>query len=104
MRDRHITIPILILDPMLPGQCLEFGSADPKFQKLIDHVLDSQQKELGMIGLNPHTGRPLNLGVRIRISCVLMCKWTCVIYLSQYSMTVGYMFLDRKQGQAGSFQ
>ena len=66
MRDRHVTIPIMILDAMLPGQCLEFGSADPKFQRLLQHVLSDEHGEIGMIGLNPHTGRPLNLGVRTK--------------------------------------
>jgi len=63
MRERHTTLPIIILDAMLPGQVLEFGSPDPKFVKLLQHVLDSDNGEIGMIGINPHTGRPLNLGV-----------------------------------------
>ena len=63
MRERHTTIPIMILDSILPGQVLDFGSADPKFVTLLKHVLDSSEGEIGMIGINPHTGRPLNLGV-----------------------------------------
>mmetsp|Transcript_30672 Transcript_30672/g.40202 ORF Transcript_30672/g.40202 Transcript_30672/m.40202 type:complete len:215 (+) Transcript_30672:1-645(+) len=51
---------------MLPGQRLEFGSTDPKFQKLVEHVLENGQ-EVGMIGINPHTGRPLNMGVTLPI-------------------------------------
>jgi hypothetical protein len=63
MQERHITLPIMILDPILPGQVLEFGSNDIKFVKLLQYVLQSDEGEIGMIGMNPHTGRPLNLGV-----------------------------------------
>ena len=91
MRDRHITIPILILDPLLPGQCLELASAsdDRKFQKLVNYVLSSQQqqqqqKEIGMIGLNPHTGRPLNLGVRIFYPVFLFHVDISSVRISQY--------------------
>lgn len=90
MRDRHITIPILILDPLLPGQCLELASCsdDRKFQKLVNYVLSSQQqqqqKEIGMIGLNPHTGRPLNLGVRSLSSFLLSCGHMRNVRISQY--------------------
>lgn len=107
MRDRHITIPILILDPLLPGQCLELASSDDrKFQELVNYVLSSQQqqKEIGMIGLNPHTGRPLNLGVRIFYPLFLFHMDMRVMYVSHntyYMIIVGYMFLDRTQSQVG---
>jgi hypothetical protein len=100
MRRRYKIIPILILDSMLPRQCLEFGryvftltltvyynrdthsfmyifysklqSNDPKFVTLIDHALEKgrfcnvdEERLIGMIGLNPTTGRPLNLGVSL---------------------------------------
>lgn len=65
MRERHTTLPIMILDAMLPGQVLEFGSSDPKFVTLLKHVFESEEGEIGMIGINPHTGRPLNLGVSV---------------------------------------
>lgn len=64
MRERHTTLPIVISEAMLPGQVLEMGSADPKFIKLLQQVLSSETGEFGMIGLNPHSGRPLNIGVR----------------------------------------
>lgn len=67
MRSRQRTIPIMILDAMLPGQRLEFGSDDPRFGKLLEHVLSGGSTEMGMIGLNPHTGRPLNLGVTLAV-------------------------------------
>jgi hypothetical protein len=94
------------LDSMLPGQSLEIGSADPKFQKLIQHVLDSPERDIGMIGLNPHTGRPLNLGVRIVYNSMLSllgCDTGRIIQRSRLTsfVCVGHMFLDRKQGQAG---
>jgi hypothetical protein len=93
MRDRHTAIPIVILDSMLPGQSLEIGSADPKFQKLIQHVFDSPEREIGMIGLNPHTGRPLNLGVRLL--SILMYDAIQGESSNAHVISVpGYMFLD----------
>uniref|UniRef100_A0A7S2A921 Lon N-terminal domain-containing protein n=1 Tax=Trieres chinensis TaxID=1514140 RepID=A0A7S2A921_TRICV len=64
MRSRRTTMPIMILDAILPGQKLEFGSDDPKFLRLLEYALSGQDgsDEIGMIGLNPHTGRPLNFG------------------------------------------
>ena len=64
-RHRRVTLPILILEPLLPGQRITFGSPDPKFGLLVEHLLSdgNNAKEIGMIGINPHTGRPLNLGV-----------------------------------------
>ena len=60
-------MPILILDAMVPGQRLSFQSSDPKFHKLVEHALSSKQtNEIGMIGFNPHTGKPLNMGVSIK--------------------------------------
>jgi len=70
MRERHVTLPLVILEPILPNQKLEWGSADPKFVKLLQHVLEDEQGEIAMIGMNPHTGRPLNIGVR----CVMYCE------------------------------
>jgi Lon protease-like protein len=67
LRDRHKTIPIMILDAMLPGQVLEFGSEDPKFKKLIEHVIQTEDETFGMMGLNPHTGTPLNIGVTLQV-------------------------------------
>eukprot|EP00567_Pseudictyota_dubia_P006345 CAMPEP_0197434634 /NCGR_PEP_ID=MMETSP1175-20131217/2340_1 /TAXON_ID=1003142 /ORGANISM="Triceratium dubium, Strain CCMP147" /LENGTH=308 /DNA_ID=CAMNT_0042963425 /DNA_START=18 /DNA_END=944 /DNA_ORIENTATION=+ len=67
MRSRHQTIPIMILDAMLPGQRLHFGSDDPRFGKLLEYVLSEDSAEMGMIGLNPHTGRPLNIGVTLTV-------------------------------------
>ena len=64
MKTRSLVMPILILDAMVPGQRLSFQSSDPKFHKLVEHALSSKQtNEIGMIGFNPHTGKPLNMGV-----------------------------------------
>mmetsp|Transcript_26715 Transcript_26715/g.58484 ORF Transcript_26715/g.58484 Transcript_26715/m.58484 type:complete len:312 (-) Transcript_26715:308-1243(-) len=68
VRDRRLEMPILILEPLLPGQRLQFGSPDPKFAKLIAHSLSSGSGEIGMLGLNPHTNRPLNMGVTVQIT------------------------------------
>jgi len=58
----------MILDSMLPGQCLQLGSPDPKFRKLVEYVLDGDEGYIGMIGTNPYTGRPLNMGVTVPLS------------------------------------
>lgn len=73
-RDRRVTLPILILEPLLPGQRITFGSPDPKFGLLVEHLLSdgNNAKEIGMIGINPHTGRPLNLGVTVPISASMI--------------------------------
>jgi hypothetical protein len=42
-------------------------SSDPKFHNLIKHVLQSGE-EIGMIGLNPHTGQPINVGVTLPVT------------------------------------
>jgi len=69
MRNRKLQIPLLILDSMLPGQCLRFASSDSKFKELIRYALqDDTPNEIGVIGLNPYTGRPLNMGVTITIT------------------------------------
>jgi hypothetical protein len=68
MRERHTTLPIVISEAMLPGQVLEMGSADPKFIQLLQQVLSSKTGEFGMIGINPHTGRPLNIGVTVALT------------------------------------
>lgn len=67
MKSRHCTMPIMILDAMLPRQKLSFQSDDPKFRRLIDYCLEEDQP-LGMLGLNPHTGRPLCRGVVLDVT------------------------------------
>ena len=59
-------MPIVILDAMLPKQQMTFESQDPKFHKMIDYCLETGS-ELGMLGLNPHTGLPLCRGVTVDI-------------------------------------
>lgn len=58
-------------------------SDDPKFITLINHSLDKsrfntmdEDRLIGMIGLNPTTGRPLNLGVRslYENDSIILCK------------------------------
>mmetsp|Transcript_39480 Transcript_39480/g.58004 ORF Transcript_39480/g.58004 Transcript_39480/m.58004 type:complete len:339 (+) Transcript_39480:52-1068(+) len=67
-RNRCKTIPIMILDAMLPKQRLEFHSDDPRFRKLIEYTLCNANGTLGMIGLNPQSGRPLNNGVIVSLT------------------------------------
>lgn len=102
MRERHTTLPFVISEAMLPGQVLEMGSADPKFVKLLQEVLSTETGEFGMIGMNPHTGRPLNLGVRNVYSvCVSVWYSTESLNLCLYCFSfVGYGVVDRKQGES----
>jgi len=67
VQSRHTTLPVMILDAILPRQQLTFQSADPKFRRLVEYCLD-RDTEMGMIGLNPHTSRPLCRGVTLRVS------------------------------------
>ena len=60
-------MPIMILDALLPRQRLTFQSADPKFRRLVQYCLE-QETEMGMIGLNPHTTRPLCRGVTLKVN------------------------------------
>mmetsp|Transcript_33365 Transcript_33365/g.48287 ORF Transcript_33365/g.48287 Transcript_33365/m.48287 type:complete len:313 (+) Transcript_33365:122-1060(+) len=73
MRERIVTIPILIMDTILPGQALEFSSGDQRLHNLIDHVLKSSEeggssspREIGIVG--SHGGNVLSLGVTVPIS------------------------------------
>jgi hypothetical protein len=66
IKSRHVTMPLLIMDSIVPGQTMFFESDDPKFHNLIRHSLQ-EGTEVGMIGLNPHTGRPLTHGVTLPI-------------------------------------
>lgn len=71
LRDRHKTIPIMILDAMLPGQKLEFGVKDARFRELANYLQESGD-QLGMIGVDPATRQPLNHGVTVTIDRLLM--------------------------------
>jgi len=68
LKARHTTMPIMILDAMLPRQKLTFKSDDPKFHRLVQYCLEEERHELCMIGLNPHTGRPISRGVTLAVT------------------------------------
>jgi Lon protease-like protein len=63
---RQSVIPIMILDSMLPKQKLTFQSNDPKFRRLIEYCLRTNS-DLGMLGVNPQTRRPLCRGVTVKL-------------------------------------
>jgi len=78
MKSRHCTMPIMILDAMLPKQKLSFKSYDPKFRDLIEYCLERQEQQddddrdgsndrhqMGVLGFNPYTGKPLCRGVTV---------------------------------------
>lgn len=68
MRRRQVTIPILLLDCILPGQNLDLSSSDPKFVELLKYTMkSSNSNEVGIIGFNPHNGEPLNRGVTVTL-------------------------------------
>ena len=69
-RSSRTVMPLIILaEPILPGQNIEFGSNDKRFHALIAHALQNgEPHEIGVLGTNPHTGRPLNIGVTAKVS------------------------------------
>eukprot|EP00563_Minutocellus_polymorphus_P018167 CAMPEP_0197726652 /NCGR_PEP_ID=MMETSP1434-20131217/16617_1 /TAXON_ID=265543 /ORGANISM="Minutocellus polymorphus, Strain CCMP3303" /LENGTH=314 /DNA_ID=CAMNT_0043312653 /DNA_START=101 /DNA_END=1045 /DNA_ORIENTATION=- len=68
-RSSRTVLPIIILEPLLPGQRLQFGSSDEKFHALIAHALNTNgSNEIGVLGINPYTRRPLNIGVTVTAS------------------------------------
>jgi hypothetical protein len=98
LQSRRMVIPILIVDSILPRQSLHFKSDDPKFRDMVEYCLrqakdsgmsnnenyedddgsdDSDGADasmlqpsglVGMIGLNPHTGRPVSRGVCVAVN------------------------------------
>ena len=68
-RSSRTVMPLIILaEPILPGQSIEFGSNDKRFHALIAHALQNEPNEVGVLGTNPYTGRPLNIGVTAKVS------------------------------------
>ncbi|KAL7566045.1 hypothetical protein ACA910_011058 [Epithemia clementina (nom. ined.)] len=63
---RQKTMPILILDSMVPKQELSFESSDPSLVKLIQYCLENDS-DAAMVGINPSTGSPLSRGVTISV-------------------------------------
>jgi len=68
LRTRVVTIPILLVDSILPQQELSFVSADEKAYQMLKNTLSSETQEIGVIGFNPHDGSPLNKGVTAPIA------------------------------------
>jgi hypothetical protein len=69
LKSRNLQMPIMILDAMLPLQRLTFQSSDPKFNRLVSYCLEeAPDSEIGMLGINPHTGRPLCHGVTLKVT------------------------------------
>jgi hypothetical protein len=70
IRNRRVTIPIVILDAILPGQRIHLKSQNPRFQKLVQHAVSGKNPnpEIGIIGFHPHTGNPLGMGVTIPVT------------------------------------
>jgi len=67
MRERIKEMPILIVDAILPEQLFQFGSNDPRFFKLVTWALQ-ERSEIGIIGINPLTKLPLQVGVTVDLS------------------------------------
>ena len=67
LQECSVQMPILILDAMLPKQQMTFETQDPKFHKLFDYCLETGTP-MGILGLNPTTGRPMNRGVTVDLT------------------------------------
>ena len=67
LKTRQKTMPILVLDSMVPRQELTFESADPSLVKLIQYCLENGC-DAAMVGTNPTTGSPLSRGVTFSVS------------------------------------
>lgn len=83
LRNRHKKIPIMILDAMLPGQRLEFSLRDKRFRVLAERLRDNGE-ELGMIGFDPSTGNPLNVGVTVKIQTLKIEETICTLSIEGY--------------------
>jgi hypothetical protein len=83
LRNRHKKIPIMILDAMLPGQRLEFSLRDKRFRVLAERLRDNGD-ELGMIGFDPSTGNPLNVGVTVKIQTLKIEETICTLGIEGY--------------------
>lgn len=67
------TVPLVLLDPLLPHQRMYFSSSDPKFEQLLRYLRHEQQQcdddqsrephRIGIMGFDPSTGRVLPRGV-----------------------------------------
>ncbi|KAL3941401.1 MAG: hypothetical protein SGBAC_004230 [Bacillariaceae sp.] len=68
LRTRVVTIPIVLMDAILPQQELSFISEDRKAALMLKYALASETQEIGVIGFNPHDGSPLNKGVTAHIA------------------------------------
>ncbi|KAH8067777.1 hypothetical protein JL721_7334 [Aureococcus anophagefferens] len=81
MMTRQATMPIVVLDSMLPGQRIKLQSADPAFREMIEWVgvkasEDSGEEEqydddskgvFGMVGADRQNGGALPFGVEARV-------------------------------------
>lgn len=78
MKTRGRVIPIIIMgEAILPGQRLDFRSADPKIEELIKYIAQIEKDyansrgrsnlnvEIGVLGVNPENGVPLHTGVTV---------------------------------------
>jgi hypothetical protein len=65
LRNRQKTLPLLICqDSLLPGQTMELGSADAKFQHMCRSI--RVDDELALVGMHPYkAGEPLTVGVTV---------------------------------------
>ncbi|KAH8087700.1 hypothetical protein JL720_7020 [Aureococcus anophagefferens] len=80
MMTRQATMPIVVLDSMLPGQRIKLQSADPAFREMIEWVgvkasEDSGEEQydddskgvFGMVGADRQNGGALPFGVEARV-------------------------------------
>mmetsp|Transcript_9757 Transcript_9757/g.14310 ORF Transcript_9757/g.14310 Transcript_9757/m.14310 type:complete len:286 (-) Transcript_9757:2321-3178(-) len=77
LRSLRKTIPVMILDPMLPGQKLEFSVKDKRFRVLASRL--KEEPVLGMLGFDPATNEPLKVGVTLKINNLNIDEKSCTI-------------------------
>lgn len=72
MRSRQVTVPVMILDAMLPKQVLTFQSSDPTFLQMLDYSYqqNKSKQSIGVFGQHPTTGKCLCHGVLATIETV----------------------------------
>jgi hypothetical protein len=64
---------------------VSFYSPDTKFEEMVKYVLASNDcNEIGIIGFNPHTGNPLNMGVSFQRFISHFQKIRCLISLFNF--------------------
>jgi len=79
LRQRQKECPLLMVESsLLPGQTMEMGSADYKFEKFATGL--STESELGIVGFHPYNkAQPLSVGVMVEAQDMTKREGICVL-------------------------